>query len=257
MIRKKKGNIQWLEFEIFEKHPDLAHGVFLRHGGISQDTFGSLNAVSEIGDDLNNVLENRKRILATLNLKEYSSIDAEHDSRIEFIQEGKAEELHVCDGLMTANKNLALMIPHADCQAAIFYDPVNHVLANVHAGWRGQVKNIYRETIQKLIKNFGSKPEKILVGISPSLGPVNSEFINYQTELPQEFWRFQIKPTYFDLWALASHQLEQCGILPHHLQIAKMDTYANPNDFFSYRRERHAGRTKRVTGCHATIAALL
>ena len=152
--------------------------------------------------------------------------------------------------MITQKTDLALMILHADCQAAIFYDPVHGAIANVHSGWRGNVKNIYLATIQKMARVFGSKPQDLLVEISPSLGPDNSEFRNYRTELPQEFWEFQVRPEYFDLWAIARHQLEQCGVLSHHIQIAEICTFANPQDYFSYRRDK-------IIGSHATLAKII
>jgi copper oxidase (laccase) domain-containing protein len=129
-------------------------------------------------------------------------------------------------------------------------------VANVHAGWRGQVKQIYRITLDKMACVFGTRPEEVLVCISPSLGPDHSEFIHYQEELPTDFLLFQTKPTYFDLWAISQYQLESCGVLPHHIEIAKIDTYAHPDDFFSYRREKATGHTDPITGSHGTVVAL-
>lgn len=63
MLRKKKGNIEWLEFDLLTHIPDIVHGVFLRHGGVSRDSFASLNVGREIGDDDENVKKNRKLIL--------------------------------------------------------------------------------------------------------------------------------------------------------------------------------------------------
>ena len=141
------------------------------------------------------------------------------------------------------------MVRHADCQAAIFYDPKNKAVANVHSGWRGNVKNIYRSTIQKMRRVFGSKPADLLVCISPSLGPDCAEFIHYKAEFPEDFWAFQIKPYYFNLWAIARYQLELSGILPHHIEIAEICTNTEVEDYFSYRREKVSGR-------HATLAML-
>ena len=63
MIHKKQGEIEWLEFELLTDQPDLVHGVFLRHGGISMGPFGSLNAGGSTGDESDHVSENRRRIL--------------------------------------------------------------------------------------------------------------------------------------------------------------------------------------------------
>ncbi len=256
MIRRNNGNVEWLEFELFSEEPRFIHGIFLRHGGVSTGTYASLNVSGSLGDDFVNIQENRRRIRHSLGVEHLITADQVHANNVQHVQQPK-EQFPSCDGLFTDQKNWGLLIAHADCQATIFYDPIHHAIANVHAGWRGQVKNIYIETVNKMRHAFHSKPEDLLVGVSPSLGPENSEFIHFRKELPEEFWPFQIKDTYFNLWAIARHQLQACGILPHHIQIAEMDTFVNSQDFFSYRRERKKGSTEKITGCHGTVAALL
>jgi YfiH family protein len=255
MIRKRLGNIEWLEFELLAGLKNLRHGVFLRHGGVSTGNYASLNVLVWHGDDAAKVEENKKRVAGVLAVEALVSGRHVHGNKSEVVTD-QTGEIPDCDALITKTRNVGLLAPHADCQVAIMYDPLNHALATVHAGWRGQVQKIYQETVGKMRKTFGSKPEELLVGISPSLGPENSEFKNFKTELPEEFLPFQIRPTYFNLWEIARYQLEGCGILPHHLEIAKIDTYANPEDFFSYRRSRSSGLTQHITGCHATAAVL-
>jgi polyphenol oxidase len=249
MIRKKNGAIEWLEFELLADQSGLVHGVFLRHGGISPGPFGSLNVGGGAGDTAENVLENRNRILRALNVEQYVAGFQVHSNTVAWVQE-ENQQVGECDALITDKTNLALMIKHADCQAAVFYDPIHRALANVHSGWRGNVKNIYRATVQKMRESFGTKPEDLLVGVSPSLGPNHAEFKNYKTEFPEEFWTFQVRPEYFDLWAIARYQLEQCGVLAHHIEIAGICTYANDVDYFSYRRDKVTGRN------NATLAML-
>jgi hypothetical protein len=200
-------------------------------------------------DEAANVEENRRRIFAALGIKKYASCRQIHGSGVAVVSD-ESSLIAECDAMITQKTDLALMILHADCQAAILYDPVRGALGNVHSGWRGNVKNIYAATIQKMAQVFGSKPQDLLVGISPSLGPDNSEFKNYRTEFPREFWEFQVRPEYFDLWAIARYQLEQCGVLSHHIQIAEICTYANPADYFSYRRDK-------IIGSHATLARII
>lgn len=248
MIRKKQGEIEWLEFELLADIPGLVHGVFLRHGGVSKGPYCSLNVGGRIGDDPKNIAENRRRILRTLGIETWVSGKQVHSDGVACVKNAN-QNVGDCDGLVTDQKDIGLMIKHADCQAAIFYDPINHAIANVHSGWRGQVKNIYRATIQKMMKAFGSRPEDLLVAISPSLGPDRAEFINYKVELPEEFWRFQIRPQYFDLWAIARYQLESAGVLPKHIEIAGICTHTDTNDYFSFRRDK-------VTGNNATLVML-
>ena len=141
------------------------------------------------------------------------------------------------------------MVKHADCQAMILYDPLQKALAVVHSGWRGSVQNIYSQVVQAMKENYGCQPPHLLAGISPSLGPQAAEFINYRQELPESFWPFQIKPNYFDFWAISQAQLLACDSSSENIEIARMCTYANPADCFSHRRDRQVDR-------HHTIACM-
>jgi YfiH family protein len=165
-----------------------------------------------------------------------------HGTEINRISSKEANEAIAGDGLITNISGLSLMIKHADCQAALFYDPIKKAIANVHSGWRGSVQNIYQKTVEKMKQEYGSKPEDILVGISPSLGPEAAQFINYKTEIPKSLWKFQIKPLYFDFWAISEMQLTSAGILPDHIEIARQCTFSNEQDFFSHRRNPATGR---------------
>lgn len=247
VIRKKHNEIQWLEFEQLQEFPNVQHGVFLCHGGVSPKPFQSLNAGGSTGDDPANVEENRRRILSLFPLGELISAHQAHTAHLDIVQ-GPYASKEACDGLITKEKHKVLMIKHADCQAAIFYDPVENILANVHSGWRGNVQNIYAVTIETM-KQMGSNPSNIFVCISPSLGPEYSEFVNFRTEFPVHFQEFQWKANYFNLWEISRMQLKAAGILPSHIECAEICTYENKDDFFSYRRDK-------ITGRNATLAML-
>lgn len=249
MIRRKKENIEWLEFEQLQEFPEIIHGIFLRHGGDSPPPFDSLNVGGGSGDQFSAVKQNRKKILNLLGISELVSSLQVHGDRVVTVPIEQQILDAGCDGLITTKRNIGLLIKHADCQAAIFYDPKHKVVGNVHCGWRGNVKNIYGKAIAEMKQRFTSKPEDILVCISPSLGPEKAEFINYQNELPKEFLPFQVSPTYFDLWGIAKMQLQSAGILEHHIEIAEICTYLEEKDFFSFRREKKTGR-------HGTVVAL-
>lgn len=164
-----------------------------------------------------------------------------------YLIENVPNERPSCDALITNKKNIGLLIKHADCQAAIFYDPVNQAIGAAHSGWRGAVAKIYTQTIQAMQRHFGSDPQNIRVGISPFLR--HAEFIHYKTEFPEAFWNYQVKPNYFDFAAIAMNELNSAGILPQHVNISAQCTFANPEEFYSYRREKSTGR-------HGTVIAL-
>jgi YfiH family protein len=241
MIRKKRGKLEWLEFDLLADIPGLAHGVFLRHGGVSEGPYHSLNIGGGTGDEPDKIAENRRRLFEALQIQRWVGGKQVHGNAVALIED-PSQEVGECDALITDRKEIGLMIKHADCQAAIIYDPVHRAIANVHSGWRGNVKNIYGVTVLKMMNTFGSKPQDLLVGISPSLGPDCAEFINYKVELPEEFWKFQVRPHYFDLWAIARFQFEESGVSSHHIQIAEICTHTQEEDYFSYRRDRVSGR---------------
>lgn len=248
MILKERDGIQWLEFELLKGFP-IVHGCFKRLGGVSHGHLKSLNVGRNCNDTPDNVVENKLRVKNVLGLQHMVIAKCDHGDKIYTIDAVTCEEPPIADGIATNVVGIALGVTQADCQAAIFYDPVNHALCNVHCGWRGNVKNIYKKAVEHMQRHFKSKPENLLACISPSLGPDSSEFLNWRQELPIEFLDFQFKPTYFDLWEIARWQLEEAGVLPKHIQIAGIDTYVD-KEYFSYRRDKLCGR-------QATVCALL
>lgn len=251
MQRRECHGISWLEFELLAPFKNLTHGILLRHGGYSTDLFASLN----MGFSLQNLLENknvklnREKVKKIFAFKNLYDCQLEHADKIVEITHKNKGLRPTCDALSTVLHDTVLMITHADCQATIFYDPVQQAIANVHAGWKGNVQNIYGKTVNFMKHHYGSFPDNLHVCISPSLGPYDAEFIHYRQELPQAFWEFQMSPCYFDLWTIAKNQLLQAGVLEHHIQIAQISNFSHPEDYFSYRREK-------ITGRHGTFVAI-
>lgn len=249
MRKKEKNGVIWLEFEQLQPFPEVQHGVFLRHGGVSTGEYASLNSSPITGDDVANVEENLRRIQKALGISGFAAGEQCHGNRVEEVSDLNTWSSPACDGLITQRHNVALLTRHADCQTALFYHPGTHVIANVHCGWKGNVVNIYQATVEALHQKFGCPADELLVCIGPSLGPAVAEFVNYRAELPESFWEFKDANDCFDLWAIAKEQLLQSGIRDTHIEIASICTKSNPKDFFSYRRSKQSGR-------HATVAML-
>lgn len=246
MQKKSNGTLTWLTFDLFADHPELTHGIFLRHGGTSTGSCDSLNFSLKLSDSIQHVWMNRARAMKALGIKKLCSLSQHHGKVVTVANTAGTQ---VGDAMVTNRPGLGLLIQHADCQAAVFYDPIHRAVANVHCGWRGSVANIFRETVAALARNYQSKPEDLLVGISPSLGPQAAEFRHFETKLPRSFWDFQFKHMYFNFWEISRWQLERFGILPHHIEIARICTFTENKDFFSARRDRKCG-------CNGTIVAL-
>ncbi len=244
-----RAKMEWLEFDLLEPFPHVIHGVFLRHGGVSKGSCGTLNLGDGGHDTSENVKANRELLRKALQVPRIIFPHQTHGMNVERITAKNIDKLPQSDALFTTEKNLALGVTHADCQAALFYDPVHEAIAAAHCGWRGLVQNIYARVLETLHREVGTQPQNLIVCIAPSLGPDHSEFKNYKQEFPQEFWPFQSKPHYFDLWAIARKQLSALGILDKNIEITETCTFCNPKDYFSYRREKDTGR-------HATAIAL-
>ena len=165
-----------------------------------------------------------------------------HSDDILCIDSSNSNSLLQCDALITQKKNIGLCIKHADCQAALFFDPKKNVIANAHCGWKGSTLNIYSKLIKKMVQNYQCSPKDILVCISPSLGPNSSEFIHYKKEFPKRLWGYEFKSNYFDFWQISYDQLINAGILAENIEISRICTYQNSSDFFSYRKDKTTKR---------------
>lgn len=255
-LKKHRLNqLEWLEFDLLKDFPRVKHALFLRQGGCSQGLYASLNTGFHVGDKMEDVAANVALVQEQLKIEcpgwqNYVDGLAVHGKSIAPVTQQSPQKVAGYDGLLTSTPNLTLIMKYADCQIALIYDPVNHAAANIHSGWRGSVANIFQEAILGMQQNYGSHPSNLLVCISPSLGPDEAEFIHYRKELPEPFWDYQVRPTYFDFWSITEAQLQAAGILPHHIEIARISTHANSKDFFSHRRDK-------ITGRHAACITLL
>lgn len=226
-----------------------AHGIFNRHGGVSPPPFDSLNVSYGVGDEKKNVRTNRELIKKRLGLNHLISARQVHGSEVLVIDKppGKDMEMTGFDAFISNVPGVGLMVQQADCQAVLIHDPSNKVVANIHCGWRGSVTNIIGKTVETMKNVFGTDPAEISAVLSPSLGPCCAEFVNYQRELPPDFDKFQVKPYYFDFWAISRSQLEEKGVMPAQITVAGSCTVCD-SQWFSYRREGQTGRFCSVIG---------
>lgn len=72
------------------------------------------------------------------------------------------------DFLVTDVPGVALGVSTADCVPLIFYDPEHHVLAVIHAGWRGTVAGIARQAFETMHARWNTNPKQLQVIVGPS-----------------------------------------------------------------------------------------
>lgn len=239
-----------------EPVPGIIHGSVSRYGGASRGPFASNNISFGVGDDDDTVNRNRESIKKRFNLNYLVSAHQVHGDKIHQVEEPLDHDLIIdsTDVLMTNIAGVGLMIGHADCQAVLLYDRYNRAVAAVHNGWRGSVVNIVSSTITAMQQKFGTRPEQLVAGIGPSLGPCCAEFIHYKQELPQSFQQYRVGEYHFDFWEITKSQLKECGVPAHAISCVEICTVCS-SDFFSYRRA--CRKEEGITGRNGSLIALL
>ena len=250
------NGLEPLRFSHLSGCPDLVHAVFDRKGGVSSPPFDTLNVGFSTGDDPAAVTENRNRILSYLGLPRALFLHQVHGSDILVLPSEETDPklfwkpgmalptaCATADGVVTDMSGLALVIQVADCQALLLADPYKKVIANIHSGWRGSLKNIIGKCVDVMTGRFRCRPEDILAGISPSLGPCCAEFIHFRKEIPQHLWQYkQLDKDHFDFWALSCDQLLEKGLRHGHIMNMAVCTQCCAHLYFSYRNAKKTGR---------------
>lgn len=251
MIEKKENGLHYFEFPHFAEHPGVVHGLFTRKGGFSEGPYQGLNMGVGTGDLDHGVDRNKEAVLDHMNASRLVSPKQVHGTEVLCWDSGTGIDGNTkADAVITDEKGVLLLIKTADCQAVLLLDPVRGVVANIHSGWRGSVANIIGKTMDVMVDKYGSDPADVLAGVGPSLGPCCAEFVNYEGEIPQEYWMYKDNRHHFDFWSISRNQLEQTGVKPGNIHVSGLCTACHDNKdlFFSYRRDKLTGRLANVIG---------
>jgi len=255
LILTNKNGASFYQFFDFKKFSGIDHAIFTRHAGCSSIPYKSLNISFGIGDEVNNVKKNRHIISQCIQAKDLVFAEQVHGDHVLIIdghrrggEKKKTASLPIGDAMVTRLRQTFLVIQVADCQSVMLYDPSREVVANIHVGWRGSIKNIIGRTLNTMVEHFGCLTSELLAGVGPSLGPCCAEFVNYKLEIPKEYWTYKDASDHFDFWAISRDQLVEAGVLDENITISKMCTKCSTDVFFSYRGEGTTGRFAAVIG---------
>lgn len=246
MILNEKGNLSFLTFESFSNEK-VDHGVFSRKGGISPNSFSSLNVGESAGDTRENVVENRKRIFQVFDRPVESIYDVWqiHSNIVSFSDKPRILDNghEKADAIFTNSKDVSLFMQFADCVPILIFDSDKDIIGIIHAGWQGTVKRIVQNAINFLIDNFASDPKNILAGIGPSIGPDHYEVGNNVilevneklNEIKSEVLFSRNGSTFFNLWKTNELLLRQIGV--EKIEVASICTACHLDEWYSYRLE--------------------
>lgn len=261
----KKKDVYGVQFDHFNETGRLAHAYSSKMGGVSEGVFESMNLGHERGDRPEHVVMNYKRFLEGFEMDETKLVLTQqvHKNHVALVgatdshpikwwmDEDRPSRLLGVDGLITNDKGVVLTTFYADCVPLFFYDPVNEAIGLSHAGWRGTVAKIGPMTIAKMKETWGTKPQDLLVGIGPSIGPccyevgesVKNEFENIMNHdiigqiakkgrLSQEGQHYML-----DLWEANRLLLLEAGCQLDHIIVSQHCTLCEKERFFSHRHQ--------------------
>ena len=224
-----------------------SHGVFARHGGVSQGCFATLNVGRTVGDDQASVEENHRRVYAALGIAPDAVVSARqvHGDRVAVVQQGDGgRTLPETDALISNVRGLYLLLRFADCVPVFFYAQKCGAIGLAHAGWQGTLKEISIKTARAFMATFGCRPDDVQVGIGPAIGPccfqvgpeivepVRAAYGSAEGLLTKEQPDGRAN---LDLWRLNVLQLQSAGL--DNIEVAALCTYCHVESFYSHRRE--------------------
>jgi len=226
----------------------LPHGFLGRRGGMSVGECAGLNVGYGSNDDPEAIAGNRRLAIAAIYPEaELATVHQVHSAEaVVAYQAWPQDQRPRADAMVTDRPNLLLGILTADCAPVLFTDHHGVVVGAAHAGWRGALAGVTDATIEAM-ELLGSRRENIHAAVGPCVAQpsyeVDDEFRARFIRADPDNQRFFVagpagKP-HFDLEAYVVHRLIAAGI--GEVEALNLDTYADPDRFFSFRRATHRG----------------
>lgn len=233
--------------------------VTTRAGGVSTGTRTSFNLAAHVGDAPAAVAENRRRLRAALGLpgeplwlrQVHGVAVAVHGGgtpAADSSGETASDLAPEADAAVTFTPGHVLAVLTADCLPVVLASRCGGRLGVAHAGWRGLAAGVLEATVQAL----GGPGQDLVAWLGPAIGPaafevgveVRAAFVDPDPAtaaafVPNARGRWQA-----DLHALARRRLERLGVSA--IGGGGACTYANAEDWYSFRRDPQCGRMATV-----------
>ena len=226
----------------------VAHGFLGRRGGVSGGIYAGLNVGLGSDDDRDAIHENRRRAVEVVapgarlvTLHQVHSADAVVVTA-PFADDARPH----ADALVTDRPGLAIGILTADCVPVLFADAGAGVIGAAHAGWKGAIGGVVAATVRAM-ETLGARADRIAAAIGPCIARASYEvdegFVaSFCTDDPEnERFFADGRPGHaqFDIEGYVVSRLAAAGV--RRIEALGLDTYADPDRFFSYRRATHRG----------------
>ncbi|MGW4481605.1 peptidoglycan editing factor PgeF [Rhodococcus triatomae] len=222
--------------------------VTSRTGGVSAAPYDSFNLGDHVGDDPAAVDANRRRLAAGIGLPYERLVWMEqiHSRNVTVVDGPVGAPVEATDALVTAERNLALVVLSADCVPILLSDDEAGVIAAVHAGRVGARIGIVPRVLDAMVAQ-GAEVSRIGAFLGPAASGRQYEVpaqmqADVEARLPGSATTTVRGTPGLDLRAGLRRQLEAAGVGG----VAE-DPRCTIEDstLFSYRR---SGTTGRIAG---------
>ena len=252
-----------LQAQSLSKLAGIRHGFFTRVGGVSEGVYESLNGGVGSEDAPAKVAENRARMAKHLGVAPdcFLTCYQIHSPEVVVAETPwSSSKRPRADAIVTRTPNLAIGVSTADCGPVLLVDPEARVIGAAHAGWRGALTGVIEQTVATMEK-LGAKRGRIVAAAGPMIRQPNYEvgqdlidrFVAVEPNTIRFFKPAQRpKHSMFDLAGYVVSRLRRAEI--GEIEDLGLCTYADPAQFYSYRRATH--RAEPDYGRHINAIAL-
>ena len=226
---------------IFQQFSGLSAGQSTRNGGVSVEPFSSLNLGKSVGDNIENVEQNRKIFFNNLGFESSEAVFSHQVHGSEIILVNRSGNFSGFDAQITNITGICLAVSIADCTPILIFDAENKAVAAIHAGWRGTVARIVAKTLNEMEAHFGTKGENCYAFIGacisqPAFEVSEEVAINFTEE--QKYFDDTKSKYFVDLKKANKTQLLAFGIAESNIEVSEHCTVLNNDLYFSHRKEK-------------------
>ncbi len=233
--------------KIFSGYPEVRSGMSTKLGSKNYSEF-EMNLSYDVGDDPKIVKMNRETFFLNFGISNNElAVPLQSHSNNCFVV-AKPGEYKNCDALIMNTGGVALVLMVADCVPILLYDPIQKIIAAVHAGWRGTANAFIKHVLFKMKNEFKTNTKDILAFIGPSAGVCCYEVgKKVAVKFKNKIVPYNKTKIFIDLKKKNAFQLQQQGVVTGNIEISKHCTICENKLFHSYRRDgKSAGRMMTV-----------
>ena len=223
----------------------------LRSGGVSSGPFGDQTGVGgfNVGlytGDVSFCIKMNRDLAAQLVPSNPKWLKQVHGTEV--VDAETASEEVEADASVSVTPGVVCVVQVADCLPVVLTDTQGRVVAAVHCGWRSLAGGILQKTVQRMRERICDDQASFIAWCGPRIGEENFEVGEdvleaMQTMLPDASSAFKPNENgryHASLVKLAQMALAQVNV--NQIVVAKHNTYADAQKFYSYRRDGKTGR---------------